>query len=404
MIILDFISTLIESFLISYTVLSYFNLSYKKMNHCIFLSLICMIETYLFNYLVVNNSFLIIALSLTQASYIIIKRKNISLTYFVIPIILWVGLLFCNMIALGIVGFASNTSITQLSSKFSLFAVAIVLSRLIIWAFCVMFLKFTKHKEEFIDIKKYWTYFVFLLLLSLMISTLTEAITYQTLSIEIIYYLLLELILLVIFGVVLFALIHKQTRENYLYSQKLMEYNYQVKLGKLVQKSLNEISKDKHMMKYTLITLKNALKQNDIKKMEYILNNELNKYLDYKFISSTNNYYFDYEITNKIHEFVKSGIKTKVTFSINERNELLNDDEIVSYIMYCLDEIYKRSNKGDIIDISLNERGTYLVFKIIVPNLNKNNLIFKNSKGLKKQDTITQSEQVVYSFLFDARS
>lgn len=404
MIILDFISTFFEDFLLSYVIVNFFKVDLHKNRKYFILTLLCMGFTYFFNYALVNNNVLIIVLCLIFCIFLILEKHNFSLLYLVIPLFLVIAILMCNILSLTIISGISNTPLANLSGNISLFLTAILLSRILIFLVCITVLKIRDKGISFFNIKKYWVYIPFIFTIALMFTTLIESIIYQNVTLKIIYRLSIEMIILTALGTCLFIFIYKQGKQNALYSQQILENEYQKKLSYLVQNSLDKISNDKHMMMYSLLNIKNQIPQADKMELMNLVNVELNKYLNYNFISSTGNYFFDYEITCKIQELYVLGYEVKVLFSVNEKTPILNNTDVVSYLITCIDTVAKEFTQNKRILLFLDEKDDYVSFKITIPeNIHNPQIIFPKSPScLKKQDIYNHKNQIDYSFLFKA--
>lgn len=403
MIILDLISIFIEDFILSFTIVNFFKVKRHKEIKCIFLTLLCMIETFYFNYIIAKKDFLAIILCLTQFLYLVIEKKKLSLLYLITSLTTVLVISTCNALSLFAISTVFNKGGQSIPDNTNLFILSIIVSRISMILACFLFLRIAKKGNPVLSLKKYWTYLSFSFMVVSMFTTLSESIVYQTLSLEIIYILLAELVALSIFGVLLFIYIYKQEEENFDYSRRLMENEYQRKLSCLVQNSLTKISSDKHMMMYTLLKIKQQLKLKNNQELENLINIELNKYLNYKFISSTENYLFDYEMTIKIQELSNLGYDIKALFSINEKNNILNENEVVFYLLSCIDILVNYYRETKTIQLFIDEQNSYLVFKIVfsdIANDKRNTVTLSSPFLLKKQDVHWFDNQVEYIFLF----
>ena len=156
-------------------------------------------------------------------------------------------------------------------------------------------------------------------------------------------------------------------------------------------------------MMYTLLKIKQQLKLKNNQELENLINIELNKYLNYKFISSTENYLFDYEMTIKIQELSNLGYDIKALFSINEKNNILNENEVVFYLLSCIDILVNYYRETKTIQLFIDEQNSYLVFKIVfsdIANDKRNTVTLSSPFLLKKQDVHWFDNQVEYIFLF----
>ena len=82
MILLDFIATLIEDFILCFVAFS----SHKVKDTKLFLMAmtLCCIEIYFFNYIIIDNNALLTLMPITIAISLFIKTRVLKLSYFVV--------------------------------------------------------------------------------------------------------------------------------------------------------------------------------------------------------------------------------------------------------------------------------------------------------------------------------
>lgn len=403
LLIIDIISTIIEDFLLSYSCITFFSVEkYRKMK-IIILCIICMSETIIFNNFLISNTLCIIILLSTLSLYLIIEFKKVRFMYFFIPLILLVGILLANSISVVIISQLYSVHITELSAYSFQFIIAIILSRIFIVVFCFFVLRLKSTVGNLRDLKKYWIYIPFSLVILLMLATLMESLIYRNISIQLIYKLLFELIVLLLCSILVFYLIHKQEQENIRNAKKMAEISFQNKQSYLIKKMMNEICNDKHMMTYTLMKLKSEFRSCSRNEYEYLLVQETNRYLKYRFISNTNNYFFDYEMTNYLQQLQRKDYNIKVLFTIKEYDEILSDEIVVNYIICCLQEMVSFHRGLKEYQINLDKKDGYLLFRVIIQrieNSDKEYCTFDENNRLRKSSKNNVCNSIEYSFLF----
>lgn len=194
-----------------------------------------------------------------------------------------------------------------------------------------------KHSHD--ATRNYYVCMPFLYVCLLMILTLLPSVFGYNSTKGMIYLLIIEVVLLLVCGLVLFYLMNKQMNENKLISNQLAQEELQKNMYNITQRSMNQISSDKHMMIYTLMKINQMLSSNTNHELKEFVKCEISKYTTYKQITSTGNPLFDYEMTNKINLIASRKIEVKSFMAINNRNLILQEESVVYYLLSCIDQM-----------------------------------------------------------------
>ena len=253
-------------------------------------------------------------------------------------------------------------------------------------------------ETEAINIGEWWPLFIFFTCLFMMLETLLGAISLAKMDQNMIYCFLVELLILTLISFFLYYKIEKQTRINGLMSKQLIKKEYQEKIYNLVNRTIDHQNEEKHLMQYSFLNIKNLLENKDYDQVNLFVNNELHKYLNYRFIASSNNPLFDYELTIKVNELTSQKKDVKTILLIDKYNSILDDDTLISYIMNCIDSY----NISDKIEFLFKEIDNYILFKIILSKPTRMKIVRpeNNHHKLRKFNYIDEEYTVNISFLF----
>ncbi len=222
MIALDIIFTLIEDFILCYTTFSINKINSKKTLGLAILA--CFIETFILSNIIINNNLILILLPLTISFFIWLNTKTIKLSYFIMPIIIEMLFVFSNTLSMCIVSIIFNISILNINPSFPyIFIPTVILSRVIIILFALVILKIHKIGNSNLPYKIYIVICIFLFSVLLMLNTLISAITYENLSITILFQMIFILLVLCISSMIIFYIILQQNKENEIISKKTHE-------------------------------------------------------------------------------------------------------------------------------------------------------------------------------------
>lgn len=395
MIILDFIATIVEDFCITYFLLSYFNVKSKA--KIIFLTVLSVIETYVCNNIIVDNELLLLSLLLTFVAYFLIEFKKITFLYLFLPIVLMGLLLLSNAISLSLVSFIFDIAMSEVSLSSHYMITGIILSRILFILFIILFYTIIKKDTNSFNVKHWWLLGVFVLMFFMMLATILEALIFNIISINLIYTILIELLLLISISFYLYYIIQKQNNENIKMTKQINENEYQTRMYNLMKKIHNQVTVDKHMMIYNLMNIYMLLSANNNNEAKQFVKKEINKLLKYKYISSTHNGLFDYEVTRKINILKEQGVDVKTLFNINGHNEVLNQNSVIDFLINCIDKVCEDINIINKIEFFVKEKDNYIIFKMIVLSSNIEKL--EQKCIFKDMDYVTYSMQKRQNYL-----
>ena len=326
-------------------------------------------------------------------SYLTYTKKRIQIKNTLLPIILCVCKVISQFLAsqFCVLLMVENLQFIQLIELYFLLALCFVII----------------YKYSHASIRKYYVYMPFLYVCILMLFTLLPFVFGHLPARPSIYILFIEVILLLICGLILFYLMNKQMNENKRMSSQLAKEELQKNMYNITQRSMNQISSDKHMMIYTLMKINQMLSNNNNQDLTNFLNNEISKYTTYKQITSTGNPLFDYEMTNKINLIASRKIDVKTYMSINERNALLQEESVVYYLLSCIDQMIGFDVPISEMQLFFNEvNSSYLKVRIVLIYWEKieNSVKLANHPLLTKHQQIHDEQYDEFIFLFHTRN
>lgn len=399
MILLDFIATLIEDFILCFVPFS----SNKVKDTKVFLitMFLCLIETFFFNYIIINNNFLILIMPVTIAISLYLKTKKMRLSYFILPIIIETIIISSTTIAMCLVSAILNIPIVEITKdNQSIFILIIILSRVFLIVFSLIIIKLQEFNTDKLPRESLLSVNIFLLSAVLMFSSLMSSVVYESFSISILYQMISFLFVLCASSIYIFYIIVRQNEENMRMSQKLMSDRYQKDLYALTQRTQSTISKDIHMMKYSLLKIINYLQAKDHEEVLNFARNELDKYMDYDMVQMSNNPIFDFELTTLINELKQHHIDLKTVISIQENSVLFNDITLVSYVINTIEYICLNSLSAKQVQFFLEENEDHYKMKIIVNGENMSVLDIQEHPKLRRYKINRDIDFNEYIFLF----
>lgn len=398
MIALDIIFTLIEDFILCYTTFSINKINSKKTLGLAILA--CFIETFILSNIIINNNLILILLPLTISFFIWLNTKTIKLSYFIMPIIIEMLFVFSNTLSMCIVSIIFNISILNINPSFPyIFIPTVILSRVIIILFALVILKIHKIGNSNLPYKIYIVICIFLFSVLLMLNTLISAITYENLSITILFQMIFILLVLCISSMIIFYIILQQNKENEIISKKLMNEKYQRELYAITHRMQSVVSKDIHMMKYSLLKILNLITNHKQDEALIFTKNELSKYMNYDVIPVTNNPLFDFELTTLVYNLKQKNIDLKPVITIQKNTILFNDISILTYLMNTIERICNQRNIKQV-QLFVQENPDHYKIKVII-DIPFNNE-FEISRHPKLKDYVIHQigNELEYVFLF----
>lgn len=357
--LIDLVATTIESVIFTTSLFNNFGIKSKK---CfVFLIILWLFENLLFFHITTQSQYLSISILITNVLFLALYFKKIHFTYISYTLLLYGILLLSNTVALATVSFVFEISIVKIPTNHVYFISGIIISRIVFLLSAIFFHTFLNRNKEGTKIKEWWPLFVFIITLLLMSDTLLSSIILNEINIRMVYFLFVELFILIISTFIVYKKIQKQNQLNIEMSEIIAKREYQEKMHTIVNRTIDKINSDKHMMLYNLLNIKNMLQSNNLKQATIFINNEINKFLNYRFTSTSNNPLFDYELTIKINSLLSQGKNIKTIILINKYNCILDDNTLVSFIMNCIDT-YNISKQIEFLFKEVDNN--YIIFKI----------------------------------------
>lgn len=366
MVIPIIIASMIEIAIIMCTLNKIFNIQVTVKNILCFLT--CTIEVCLIRCFTSLDSFYILIPIITYSIYSMIELKRIKFISFIFPVVLSMLLLLSSDIACFCAEELSQLPETHFSANEFMYTRYIIsLHFFLIFCFFVYFIVY--HKKENFDLNKWWLQAITIFILFAMFSNLLQSVIYTSSNIYTVYSLIIELSILSICIITLYFRLKKQTKMSLEMSQQIAKMQYQNQMYSIVDKVKDQLMNEKHTMLYNLMNMKLLLTTNNKKELKKYIDEEIDKMMKYKYISSTGNALFDYTFTNKLNHLMYKNVDVKTVFMLSKNNLLLEDETVVDFMINCIDHLVSLNVKN--IEIFLQEHNkTYLLFKLIVYSKN----------------------------------
>lgn len=390
---IDFIATLVESLIFTIIIFAYFNI--KSISKFITLPIIWLLSNFFFNYFTLSNNVFMFFLLLTYVLFLSFEFKHFDFSFISFPLILLGGLLIANSLSVSLISFSNNITVKDISSNVKYMIDGIIVSRILFIIISVIFYTILKNKKDTTTLKEWWLLIVFMFVLFLMLNSILSSIIFDRISINLIYVLLGELIFLTISSFFIYQKVQQQNKLNIHLAKELITKEYHEKLYDIITKTSDQIKRDKHTILYSLLKIDQLVQSNDQKELRLFVKNEINKQLNYRYVSFTNNPLFDYEYTKKINDLLHNGIDIKSIILINDYCESLYDENFIEYLLKVIDTVCTSKN----VEIMFKEINKYLVLKIKVFHSNDQAYNFKKHSFINKIDIKSNENFIEYSFL-----
>lgn len=357
--IIDLLATILEEIILSSSIA--YLLKIKNLLYYILItSIICIIQTFIFSYIYINNFILIVLIIFTHSVILILfKKKNIlqnimTVTFFMLM------LLVSNYLSLYLFSLLENIPILELSQYKSIFYSSVIFSKFVFLFLSSLICLYFRKKNENIILEKNGIVSLIVLDIVFIFTLLGEALVYNKISNTTILIIMLELIVLSILFCVLYYKLQLENEEKVKLIRETTKLEYLRKNSDKISQMYNVIISKEHSMIYLLRKISITIEDHNILDL---INREIDKITSYKFISNTGNYIFDNEISNKINQLKDNGYDIKVIMMVHE-NSALNHPNIISQIIEFIEEIitYSKNNK---IELRIKDVDNILVIKAI---------------------------------------
>ena len=363
MILFDVIMTFIEDFVLSYYSLKISHTPHKFC-HILFMTLICMLETFMLTYATLNNFILLICLILTQYISIFLLKHKHNMYNFIIPILIITFLSFSNMVSLLISSFIVQDNPVYIMRYPDGFIFLCIISRIIYIGLCIVVDKYENQFDTVMFEKYNWLSFtIFSLSINIFLTIIYESIFYEKNIVHTLY-LLIFISLIIIISLFYF---YVKTKMNYrLYiemSTQLLKEQYSKELYQKTKDLSYKILLDKHEMYYNLLHIQNCICNKREKEALKFINQKIDQYKAYELSSLTHNPIFDYQILGYINELRQMGYDIKPIITC-QNNHSLERMEIIDFMKEAIDVFVEYTQDSKRFEIYLYEKNSVLILKM----------------------------------------
>lgn len=389
MILFDVFMTFIEDFVLSYYSLK---ISYTphKFYHILFMTLICMLGTFMLTFISVNNLLLQFMLIITLCFFVCILQKKYTIYNIVIPILLMACLIISLIISSIVSCVIFQIPFYNVLNSLYVFLFQCILSRILFIFLCRLIAKY-ENQFDLIIFKKY-NWFSFMMVSLSLVSILTfiyESIIYNKILMNRLY---IIIVLLLILTIAMFYF-YTNTKVNYrLYietSTQLLKEQYSKEMYQKTKDLSYKILLDKHEMYYNLLHIQNCICNKREKEALKFINQKIDQYKAYELSSLTHNPIFDYQILGYINELRQMGYDIKPIITC-QNNHSLERMEIIDFMKEAIDVFVEYTQDSKRFEIYLYEKNSVLILKMSADKQNVN-LKKINTENL---DYISQMEVI----------
>lgn len=389
MILFDVFMTFIEDFVLSYYSLKISHTPHK-FYHILFMTLICMLETFMLTFISVNNLLLQFMLIITLCFFVCILQKKYTIYNIVIPILLMACLIISLIISSIVSCVIFQIPFYNVLNSLYVFLFQCILSRILFIFLCRLIAKY-ENQFDLIIFKKY-NWFSFMMVSLSMVSILTfiyESIIYNKILMNRLY---IIIVLLLILTIAMFYF-YTNTKVNYrLYietSTQLLKEQYSKEMYQKTKDLSYKILLDKHEMYYNLLHIQNCICNKREKEALKFINQKIDQYKAYELSSLTHNPIFDYQILGYINELRQMGYDIKPIITC-QNNHSLERMEIIDFMKEAIDVFVEYTQDSKRFEIYLYEKNSVLILKMSADKQNVN-LKKINTENL---DYISQMEVI----------
>ncbi len=389
MILFDVFMTFIEDFVLSYYSLKISHTPHK-FYHILFMTLICMLETFMLTFISVNNLLLQFMLIITLCFFVCILQKKYTIYNIVIPILLMACLIISLIISSIVSCVIFQIPFYNVLNSLYVFLFQCILSRILFIFLCRLIAKY-ENQFDLIIFKKY-NWFSFMMVSLSLVSILTfiyESIIYNKILMNRLY---IIIVLLLILTIAMFYF-YTNTKVNYrLYietSTQLLKEQYSKEMYQKTKDLSYKILLDKHEMYYNLLHIQNCICNKREKEALKFINQKIDQYKAYELSSLTHNPIFDYQILGYINELRQMGYDIKPIITC-QNNHSLERMEIIDFMKEAIDVFVEYTQDSKRFEIYLYEKNSVLILKMSADKQNVN-LKKINTENL---DYISQMEVI----------
>ena len=223
---------------------------------------------------------------------------------------------------------------------------------------------FKRHFYDSLTMKNGWAILLLCLTIEYTIAVLLETLLTGAFSTK--KGVSLTISLIVISGLFLFIFRKLQidNEKRLQYELKLQKNHFSEENYSKMKYMYNEIIETEHRMMYILIGIKKYLESNQIDKANFMLEQYITKVKRFSATINTNNPYFDFVLSSKIHEFMYDDIFLKNTLFICE-NPIYDTNEFCDLIIYLLDSFKDNLNSKTGLSLGIHQENNFIIMEII---------------------------------------
>ena len=385
----------IESYLITFTLRKCFDL---RLNMKVpILVIVSVIGTEMFRFVHMDmNIIFTLVMELMCFYYLMSEQKHFQLTFLLYPLILLAILHLTRYF--GVLLSSSLTIFSQIhyEAEGAFLYASSVVSIYCFIIFCFLFYYIVNGNKKDIRLREWWPFAFTLCILFAMFTNLLGSVIFSIFNIYTIYSFMFEFVVLTICIILFYIKLRQQNEANIQMQKDLIKMEYRDSLYHIMNKSMEQIINEKHMMIYNLMNIRLMIISHREKEANQFIDREISKIMKYKYISSTENALFDYSITSKLNDLMSKSIDVKTVFMVEKNNELLSDETIVDFIIYCIDQLLLL--KMSKIELFLQEiNKSYLLLKFVIESENKieNTFYHEHVKRVKINNQETYKEVTI---------
>ena len=362
MLVINLVAYFIESFVIVYTFYSIFEKAFDLKS--LFLIILTTLLIDFMNYLSLPFILKIGIMVVVYVLYLYLMFHSFQNRFIIYSLCLFILLAVCRVIGNYCATFLSYIpEIKFVKYEYTYASSFVAILFFMVFAFVFHYLISDKEKAKAMNGQLLFGVNVFVLIA--MSINLLESVIFINFNIYTIYSLFVEFMILIICNVALYIKLVIHNKNSIKMSQQITRMQYQNQMYGLVNQVKDRLAKEKHKMLYGYMHMKLLLKEDNKEELEDYINQEIERIMKYKYLSSTGNALFDYCMTNKVNQLIDLDIDIKTVFMLNKNNMLLEKESVVYYIMDCLDYMVSLETKK--LEIFVNEyQQKYILLKFIV--------------------------------------
>lgn len=397
MVAYDLFITFVESFILASFIMVVSDLIHKvKLLGT--LTLLFTIETTFFNSVYVNN-FLLLIVETTTALIILYYCFREIHFFHIFIILLGIGLIMLsNVVSLFLFSTFFVFDISNITKDFLLYISVTSFSKIFNFLICLVVIYFFKKNDNYLELKKWWLFLLFISIELIMIIILLESIIFKTIDFYLLFILLILLILLLVLAIVIYIKINNDSKQKVELAKQLIKNKYMNKNYVQMNYLHNSTLKERHRMIYLFMKYKDLAKTGKNDELVECIDIELKKLDKEILIQSTSNPYFDYRLKEFLRNLKIENYKIKTIFQF-EKTEILDQEDIVTKVIDYINYLIKYSNEEKYLSLYITQLKEYLLLKIEVSSDIKNGLDNKFIDSRFKSDLKIQNGYIELSLL-----